>query len=70
MGNLQGVFWREDKPRSLPPMPAAPHLCLCFASNCGADKLFLAWGVFGWTDYISLSVFKQLMPAKPRHHDN
>lgn len=44
MGNHQGVFWREDKSRSIPAKPAAPHPCRCFASNCRADKLFLACG--------------------------
>lgn len=28
MGNLQGVFWREDKPRSPPPCQLPPT-CAC-----------------------------------------
>ncbi len=52
------------------PHASRPHLCLYFApagfqkhltvqTNCSRPRMF------GWTDGVSLRVFKQLMPAKP-----
>lgn len=47
MGNRHGVCGGDDKPSPRPPRQLPPHLCLCFASHRGADKLFLAGAVLG-----------------------